>query len=60
MLNGSGDGGKASDKKIPAFSPGKRYAIQRIGAFGLVKPCERQRHDAVACTLLLKSRRPSL
>ncbi|MFM0013317.1 hypothetical protein PQR46_38120 [Paraburkholderia sediminicola] len=49
-----------SGKKNPGLSPGKRYAIQRIGAFGHVKPCERQRHDAVACTLLLQSRRPSL
>jgi hypothetical protein len=25
---------QATEKKIPAFSPGKRYAVQRIGAFG--------------------------
>ncbi|WP_147394009.1 hypothetical protein [Paraburkholderia sp. BL23I1N1] len=38
-----------SRKKNPGLSPGKRYVIQRIGAFGQIKPCERQRHDAVAC-----------
>jgi len=58
MLNDSGDGEKASGKKNPGLSPGKRYVIQRIGAFGQMKPCERQRHDAVACMLLLQSRRP--
>jgi len=36
-------------QKNPGASPGKRYVIQRIGAFGQLKPCERQRHDAVAC-----------
>jgi hypothetical protein len=36
-------------EKNPGLSPGKRYVIQRIGAFGQLKPCERQRHDAVAC-----------
>src|SRR3954462_8557365 len=35
-------------QKNPGASPGKRYVIQRIGAFGQLKPCERQRHDAVA------------
>ncbi|MFM0199750.1 hypothetical protein PQR53_07685 [Paraburkholderia fungorum] len=39
-----------SKKKNPGLSPGKRYAIQRIGAFGQIQPCKRQRHDAVACS----------
>jgi hypothetical protein len=38
-----------SGQKNPGLAPGKRYVIQRIGAFGQIKPCERQRHDAVAC-----------
>ncbi len=39
--------GPSREKTSRCLSPGKRYAIQRIGAFGVLKPCERQRHDAL-------------
>jgi len=39
---------QSAAQKNPGASPGKRYAVRRIGAFGQLEPCERQRHDAVA------------
>jgi hypothetical protein len=36
-------------EKNPGFSPGKRYVVQRIGAYGQIKPCERQRQARRCC-----------